>query len=60
MKTLNPVEGQRWVAGMMPLAVGDPLAGADVLGVPSVYWERPLAREAAAGWGDAVAVAVAD
>lgn len=56
MKTLNPVEGQRWVAGMMPLAVGDPLAGADVLGVPSVYWERPLAQEAAAGWGEAAVV----
>lgn len=53
MKTLNPVEGQRWVAGMMPLAVVDPLAGADVLGLPSVYWERPLAREAVAGWGEA-------
>jgi salicylate biosynthesis isochorismate synthase/menaquinone-specific isochorismate synthase len=60
MKTLNPVEGQRWVAGMMPLAVGDPLAGADVLGVPSVYWERPLAREAAAGWGEAAVVRAED
>ncbi|MCP3141979.1 isochorismate synthase [Pyxidicoccus xibeiensis] len=60
MKTLNPVEGQRWVAGMMPLAVGDPLAGADVLGVPSVYWERPLAQEAAAGWGEAAVVEAED
>lgn len=60
MKTLNPVEGPRWVAGMMPLAVGDPLAGADVLGVPSVYWERPLAQEAAAGWGEAAVVEAAD
>ncbi|HZI15345.1 MAG TPA: isochorismate synthase [Myxococcus sp.] len=56
MKTLNPVEGQRWVAGMLPLAVVDPLAGADVLGLPSVFWERPLAREAVAGWGEAAVV----
>ncbi|MCP3060279.1 isochorismate synthase [Myxococcus sp. K38C18041901] len=56
MKTLNPVEGQRWVAGMMPLAAVDPLSGADSLGVPTVYWERPLAREAAAGWGEAAVV----
>jgi len=60
MKTLNPVEGQRWVAGMRPLAVRDPLAGADVLGVPSVYWERPLAQEAAAGWGEAAVVEASD
>ncbi|WP_338866063.1 isochorismate synthase [Myxococcus stipitatus] len=56
MKTLNPVEGQRWVAGMMPLAAVDPLSGADSLGVPTVYWERPLEREAAAGWGEAAVV----
>jgi len=53
MKTLNPVEGQRWVAGVMPLAAVDPLSGADALGVPSVYWERPLEQEAVAGWGEA-------
>ncbi|MCP3099578.1 chorismate-binding protein [Myxococcus sp. K15C18031901] len=53
MKTLNPVESQRWVAGVMPLAAVDPLSGAEALGVPSVYWERPLEQEAAAGWGEA-------
>ncbi|WP_257458828.1 isochorismate synthase [Archangium lipolyticum] len=56
MTTLGPVEGGRWVAGVMPLAAVDPLAGAEVLGEPSVYWERPLAREAVAGWGEASAV----
>lgn len=60
MKTLNPVESQRWVAGMTPLAVVDPLAGADVLGVPTIYWERPLAQEAAAGWGEAAVVEARD
>ncbi|MBU8897055.1 isochorismate synthase [Corallococcus sp. M34] len=55
MRTLTPVEGQRWVAGWVPLPAVDPLAGADVLGPPSVYWERPLAQEAAAGWGEAAA-----
>ena len=56
MTTLGPTEGGRWVAGMMPLAAVDPLAGAEVLGEPSVYWERPLAREAMAGWGEAASV----
>ncbi|RKG57315.1 isochorismate synthase, partial [Corallococcus exercitus] len=51
MTPLSPAEGPRWVAGMMPLAGVDPLAGAGSLGVPSVYWERPVAREAVAGWG---------
>ncbi|WP_342374095.1 isochorismate synthase [Myxococcus stipitatus] len=60
MKTLNPVESQRWVAGMMPLAAVDPLSGADSLGVPTVYWERPLEREAAAGWGEAAVVEATD
>lgn len=60
MKTLNPVEGQRWVAGMMPLAAVDPLSGADSLGVPTVYWERPLEREAAAGWGEAAVVVASE
>lgn len=53
MTPLSPAEGLRWVAGMMPLAGVDPLAGAGSLGVPSVYWERPVAREAVAGWGEA-------
>jgi isochorismate synthase len=53
MTPLSPAEGPRWVAGMMPLVGVDPLAGAGGLGVPSVYWERPVAREAAAGWGEA-------
>ncbi|GMU05337.1 isochorismate synthase [Corallococcus caeni] len=53
MTPLSPAEGPRWVAGMMPLAGVDPLAGAGSLGVPSVYWERPVAREAVAGWGEA-------
>lgn len=53
MTTLNPAKGQRWVAGMMTLAAVDPLAGAGLLGVPSVYWERPLTQEAVAGWGEA-------
>lgn len=53
MTTLNPAKGQRWVAGMMTLAAADPLAGARLLGVPSIYWERPLEQEAVAGWGEA-------
>ncbi|WP_224246150.1 isochorismate synthase [Hyalangium gracile] len=53
MTTLNPAKGQRWVARMMLLASADPLAGANLLGVPSLYWERPLAQEAIAGWGEA-------
>ena len=53
MTTLNPAKGQRWVARMMMLASADPLAGAALLGVPSFYWERPLAQEAVAGWGEA-------
>ncbi|RKH74575.1 isochorismate synthase [Corallococcus aberystwythensis] len=53
MTPLSPAEGPRWVAGMMPLAGVDPLAGAGSLGVPSVYWERPVACEAVAGWGEA-------
>ncbi|MFL5343432.1 MAG: isochorismate synthase MenF [Hyalangium sp.] len=53
MTTLNPAKGQRWVAGMMVLASTDPLAGANLLGVPAFYWERPLAQEAIAGWGEA-------
>ncbi|MHA7631563.1 isochorismate synthase [Corallococcus sp. M7] len=53
MTPLSPAEDPRWVAGMMPLPGVDPLAGAGSLGVPSVYWERPVAREAVAGWGEA-------
>ena len=56
MHACTAAEGRRWVAATMPLEGVDPLAGADVLGVPSLYWERPLAREAAAGWGEAGAV----
>ena len=41
------------MAGTMPLAAVDPLAGADVLGEPSVYWERPLARGGDGGLGRA-------
>jgi isochorismate synthase len=41
---------------MMSLAAVDPLAGAEVLGEPSIYWERPIAQEAVAGWGEAAAV----
>ncbi|RKH21843.1 isochorismate synthase [Corallococcus praedator] len=53
MTPLSPAEGPHWVAGMMLLAGVDPLAGAGSLGVPSLYWERPVDREAAAGWGEA-------
>ncbi len=53
MTTLNPAKGQGWVAGVMTLNAADPLAGAGVLGVPSVYWEQPLAQQAVAGWGEA-------
>ncbi|WNG36583.1 isochorismate synthase [Archangium minus] len=56
MTTLVPADGGHWVAGMISLAAVDPLAGAEVLGEPSVYWERPLAREAMAGWGEAASV----
>ena len=41
------------MARMMVLASTDPLAGANLLGVPAFYWERPLAQEAIAGWGEA-------
>ena len=60
MKTLTPLDGRRYVAGTLSLPAVDPLAGADVLGLPSVYWERPLAREAAAGWGEAAAAGAVD
>src|SRR5690349_1672574 len=53
MTMLNPSKGHRWVAGMTTVAATDPLAGAGVLGVPSIYWERPLAQQAVAGWGEA-------
>ena len=53
MSTHNPAKGQRWVAGMMTLASADPLAGASLLGVPTLYWERPLDQVAIAGWGEA-------
>jgi salicylate biosynthesis isochorismate synthase len=53
MTTLNPAKGQRWVARMMTVAAADPLAGASLLGAPSIYWERPLEQEAVAGWGEA-------
>ncbi|KFE70357.1 isochorismate synthase [Hyalangium minutum] len=53
MTTHNPAKGQRWVAGMMTLASADPLAGAGLLGVPTLYWEQPLEQEAIAGWGEA-------
>ncbi|XXF81128.1 isochorismate synthase [Myxococcaceae bacterium GXIMD 01537] len=60
MMTHTPVERQPLVAGMNSLSGADPLAGADVLGVPSVYWERPLAQEAVAGWGEALVVEARD
>ncbi|OJT17656.1 isochorismate synthase [Archangium sp. Cb G35] len=56
MTTLGRADGGHWVAGTLSLAAVDPLAGAEVLGEPSVYWERPLAGEAMAGWGEAAAV----
>lgn len=49
-------ETARWVAGWIPLSAVDPLAGAQAWGEPSIYWERPLAREAVAGWGEAGAL----
>lgn len=43
----------RCVAGWVRLeGAADPLAGADVLGAPSLYWERPLQQEGMAGWGE--------
>ncbi|MBF5043962.1 isochorismate synthase [Aggregicoccus sp. 17bor-14] len=60
MTTHTPLDGRRYVAGTLSLPAVDPLAGADVLGLPSVYWERPLAQEAAAGWGEAAAVGADD
>ena len=59
MTTLGRADGGRWVAGTMSLPAVDPLAGAEVLGEPSVYWERPLAGEAMAGWGEAASVEAA-
>ncbi|AKJ03398.1 Menaquinone-specific isochorismate synthase [Archangium gephyra] len=56
MTTLGRGDGGHWVAGTLSLAAVDPLAGAEVLGEPSVYWERPLAGEAMAGWGEAASV----
>ena len=56
MKTLGPAEQGHWVAGRIALTAVDPLAGAEVWGEPTVYWERPLAREAVAGWGEVAAV----
>src|SRR6218665_2575007 len=53
MTTLGSTDASRWVAGWRALTAADPLAGAEVLGEPSVYWERPLAGEAVAGWGEA-------
>jgi isochorismate synthase len=53
MKTSELTREGRWVAAVKALAGVDPLAGAEVLGGPSVYWERPLAREGVAGWGEA-------
>jgi salicylate biosynthesis isochorismate synthase/menaquinone-specific isochorismate synthase len=56
MRTLNSAEGRRWIAGWVTLGAADPLAGAKVLGLPTLYWERPLVREAIAGWGEAAAL----
>ena len=53
MTSLKAAEEERFVAGWAPLAGSDPLAGAERLGTPSVYWERPLARECIAGWREA-------
>ncbi|MDY7231616.1 isochorismate synthase [Hyalangium rubrum] len=53
MPMLNPEKAQRWVAGTTTLNGVDPLSGASVLGVPSVYWERPTVGQAVAGWGEA-------
>ncbi len=53
MTTLNPAKGQRWIARMMLLDSTDPLAGESLLGVPTLYWERPLTQDAIAGWGEA-------
>lgn len=53
MAALDFAEGQRWVAGTTTLTAADPLAGAALLGVPSIYWERSLTQEAVAGWGEA-------
>lgn len=53
MTMLNPAKEQRWVARVISLAATDPLAGESLLGVPSLYWERPVTQEAIAGWGEA-------
>lgn len=58
MRTHESANGVRWVAGWLPLQAVDPLAGADALGEPGVYWERPSAQEAVAGWGEAGQVEV--
>ncbi|ADO72136.1 isochorismate synthase [Stigmatella aurantiaca] len=47
---------ERWVGGMLYLAAVDPLAGVDVLGEPSLYWDSPQMREVVAGWGEAGAM----
>lgn len=51
MKRYATVDASRWVASRVVLLGVDPLAGARVWGAPDVYWERPLAGEAVAGWG---------
>jgi len=56
MTTLGSTDASRWVAGWVSLSAVDPLAGVEAWGEPSVYWERPLAREAVAGWGEVGAV----
>lgn len=53
MKLPKLAEAECWVAGVRPLPGVDPLVGAEVLGAPWVYWERPLTQEAVAGWGEA-------
>ncbi len=48
---LGPADACRWVAARISLTGVDPLAGSQVWGEPDVYWERPQACEAVAGWG---------
>jgi salicylate biosynthesis isochorismate synthase len=51
---------ERWVGGMISLAAVDPLAGTELLGEPSIYWDYPPEQEVVAGWGEAGAMEAAN
>jgi isochorismate synthase len=54
MTMLKIADETRCIAMVTPLRGEDPLAGTELLGEPTVYWERPLSGEVVAGWGEAM------